>query len=75
MCWYNLLYITFSRIFEKDVNKEIGLKLVMSVLSPFLYLVFISENFNQQSKIHNESDFYIYTLGELGLKVYLLLEV
>jgi len=25
MCWYNLLYITFSRIFEKDVSKHIGL--------------------------------------------------
>ena len=36
MCWYNLVYITFSKIFEKDVNKEIGLKWVISVLSPFL---------------------------------------
>jgi len=54
MCWYNLVYITFSRIFEKDLSKEIGLKLLISVLSPFLYMVFISENFNQQSKILKE---------------------
>ena len=32
MCWYNLGYITFSRIFEKDVNKDTGLKLGISVL-------------------------------------------
>ena len=53
MCWYSLWYIgvTFSRIFEKDVSKEIGLKLVISVLS-FL----ISENFNQEGKIPDESD-------------------
>jgi hypothetical protein len=38
MCWYNLLYITFSRIFEKDVSKEIGLKLVIPVLSLFFYV-------------------------------------
>jgi len=63
MCWYNLLYITFSRIFEKDVNKEIGLKFFMSVLSPFLYMVFISENFNQQRKYIMKVIFYIYTLG------------
>ena len=36
MCGYNLVYMTSSRIFEKDVSKEIGLKLVISVLSPFL---------------------------------------
>jgi len=35
MCWYNLVYIPFTRIFEKDVGKEIGLKMFMSVLSPF----------------------------------------
>ena len=32
MCWYDLEYITFSRIFEKDVSKEMGLKWVISVL-------------------------------------------
>ena len=35
MCWYNSVYITFSKIFEKGVSEEIGLKLVISVLSPF----------------------------------------
>jgi len=43
MCWYNLVYITFSRIFEKVVSKEIALKLFMSFLSPFLYKVFIQK--------------------------------
>jgi len=57
MCWYNLVYITFSRIFEKDVSKEIVLKLVISILSPFLCKVFISENSNQEGKILDESDF------------------
>jgi len=56
MHWYNLVCITFSRIFEKDVSKEIGLKLVISVLSPFLCKGFISENFNQEGKIPDESD-------------------
>ena len=41
--------ITFSRIFEKNVSKEIGLKLVICK-------GFISENFNQRGKIPNESD-------------------
>jgi len=66
MCWYNLVYITFSRIFEKDASKEIGLKWFMSVLSPFLYKVFISENFNQQRKIPNESDLlHMYVRGDV----------
>jgi hypothetical protein len=65
MCWYNLVYITFSRIFEKDVSKEIGLKLFMFVLSPFLYKGFISENFNQQRKIPNESGLlHMYVRGD-----------
>ena len=50
-CIYN-----FSRTFEKDVSKEIGLKLFISVLSPFLCNGFISENFNQEGKIPDESD-------------------
>ena len=58
MCWYNLVCITFSRIYEKDVSKEIGLKLVISVLSPFLWKGFISENFNRGrgGGIPDESD-------------------
>jgi len=56
MCWYNLVYITFSRIYEKNVSKEIGLNLVISVLSPFLCNGFISENFNREVKIPDESD-------------------
>jgi len=68
MCWYNLVYITFSRIFEKDLSKEIGLKLFILVLSPFLYMVFISKKFNQQSKIPNEIDLlHMYVRG-VGIK-------
>jgi len=33
---YNLVYITFTRIFEKDVSKEVGLKLVISIV--FFYV-------------------------------------
>ena len=58
MYWYSLVYsyITFYIIFEKDVSKEISLKLVISVLSPFLGKGFISENFNLEGKIPDESD-------------------
>jgi hypothetical protein len=65
MCWYNLVYITFFWIFENYVSKETGLKLFMSVLSPFLYKGFISENFNQQRKIPNECDLlHMYVRGD-----------
>jgi len=45
------MYGTFSRIFEKDVSKEMGLKLVVCVLSHFLCKAFISENFNELNRI------------------------
>jgi len=35
MCCYNLVYITFFRSFQKNVSKQTGPKLIMSVLSPF----------------------------------------
>ena len=56
MCWYSLVYITFPRIFEKGVSKEIGPKFFISILSPFLCKGFISENFNWEGKIPDESD-------------------
>jgi len=60
-CIYN-----FSRIFEKDVSKDIGLKLVISVLSPFLCKGFISEKFNQEGKIPDESDLLLmYVRGDV----------
>jgi len=66
MCWNNLVYITFSRIFEKYVSKEIGLKLVISILSPFLSTGFISENFNQEGKIPDKSDLlHMYVRGDV----------
>ena len=66
MCWYNLGYITFSRIFKNDVSKEIFLKLVISVLSPFLCEGFISENFNQEGKIPDETDLlHVYVRGDV----------
>ena len=66
MCWYNPVYITFSRTFEKDVSKEIGLKLVIFILCLFLNNGFISENFNQEGKIPNESDLlHMYVRGDV----------
>jgi len=66
MFWYILVYITFSRIFEKDVSKEIGLKLAISILSPFLHKSFISENFNQEGKIPDESGLlHMYVRGDV----------
>jgi hypothetical protein len=58
--------ITFSRIFEKDVSKEIGLKFAISILSPFLFKGFISENFNRDGKIPDEGDFLqMYVKGDV----------
>jgi len=66
MCWYSHVYTTFSKIFEKDVSKEIGLKLVISVLSPFLCKGFTSENFNREGKIHDKSDLlHMYVRGDV----------
>jgi len=60
MCWY------ICRIFEKHVSKEIGLKLVISVLSPFLRKGFISANFNQEGKTPDESDLlHMYVRGDV----------
>jgi hypothetical protein len=56
MCWYNFVYITNSRIFEKDFSKERGLKLFISILSPFSCKGLISENFNWEGKIPDKSD-------------------
>ena len=66
MCWYVLVYITFSRTFEKDVSKEIGLKLVIFILSSFLYNGCISQNFNQEGKMLEESDLlHMYVRGDM----------
>jgi hypothetical protein len=66
MCWYNLVYITFPRIFEKDVSNGIGLKLVISILSPFLCYGFISENFDWEGKIPKGSDLlHMYVRGDV----------
>jgi len=43
-----------------------GLKLVISVLSPFLCKGFISENFNREGKIPDESDLlHMYVKGNV----------
>ena len=52
MCWYHLVYITFFRIFEKDVS----LKFVICILFPFICKDFISENLNREGNIPDESD-------------------
>jgi hypothetical protein len=60
------IYITFSRISEKDLSKEIGLKFIISILSPFLCKGFISENFNQERKIPDKSDLlHMYVKGDV----------
>jgi len=41
----NLVCITFSKIFEKDVKRDIGLWLLTSLLLPFFYKGFIIEFF------------------------------
>jgi len=38
--------IIFSKIFEKEVSKEMGLQLEIFASFPFLYRGFISANFN-----------------------------
>jgi hypothetical protein len=62
-----ILYIhNFSQNLLKDVSKEIGLKLVIFVLSPFLFKVFISANFNQEGKISDKSDLlHMYVKGDV----------
>jgi hypothetical protein len=52
MCWYNFVYYVhkFLIIFEKNVFKDIGLKLVIAVLPPFMCKGFISVNFNRDGK-------------------------
>jgi len=65
-----LYIITFSRIFEKDVSKEIGLKLLISILSPFLCNSFISDNFDWEGKIPDESDLlHMYVRGDVMKEV------
>ena len=66
MWWYNLVYITFSRIFEKGVSKEIGLKIGYIRSVSFLFKGFISENFNQEGNIPDESDLlHMYVRGDV----------
>jgi multisubunit Na+/H+ antiporter MnhG subunit len=65
VCVGIILYIIFSRTFEKNVSKEIGLKLVIFVLSPFLYNGFISESFHHEGKIPEENDLlHMYVKGD-----------
>ena len=40
----------------RGVSKEVGLKLDLSVLSPFLCKGFISENYNWEGKVRDKSD-------------------
>jgi len=53
MVIYSLEYIIFSKTSEKDVSKEIGLKLDM-ILLPILNKSFIYENFNQVENTSKE---------------------
>ena len=73
MCWYSLVYITFSRIFENVASKVIRLKWVISILSSFLCKGFISENFNGRRKLPDESDLlHMYVRGAMMIGVLLV---
>jgi hypothetical protein len=56
----------FKKTLEKEVNKDIGLKLEISNLLPFLNTGFTIENFNLVGKILEGRDLlHIYVKGEL----------
>jgi len=55
ICLYNLIYINFSNILEKDVKREIGL-FVSRNLSPFLWTGLIMAYFNLSWDIPEERD-------------------
>ena len=65
LCPYfnNLVRITFSKILENYVRRDTGIQLDTSVLFPFLYKVFIIENFNPSGKTPLKELYYIYNLG------------
>jgi hypothetical protein len=51
--------------------QEIGLKLVISVLSSILCKGFISENFNREGKVRDESDLlHVYVRGAVMIDVF-----
>jgi hypothetical protein len=56
ICVINLLYIILSKIFENDVNNEIGLELDILFLSPFLCSGVVIEYFNLDGKTPELSD-------------------
>jgi hypothetical protein len=62
------VYITFSKTLEKEItgNKDIGLKLEISNLWPFLNTAFTVENFVLVGKMPGERDLlHVYIKGEL----------
>ena len=48
-------YLTFSKILEKDVNRDTGLYVDISVLFPFLNSGEICENFKRVGKIPEDN--------------------
>jgi hypothetical protein len=65
ICWYSLVYITSSRIYEKDVSKEIGLKLVLSILSPFYVRVLFKKILIRREKYLTKVICYICMLEKM----------
>ena len=60
------MYITFSKTLEKEINKDIGRKLEVSNLWPFLNTAFTIENFVLVGKMPEERDLLrVYIKGEL----------
>jgi hypothetical protein len=68
-------YRQFSRIFEKNVIKKIAIKLVISILPPFLCSGFISENCNQEGKIPDENNLLHTCFGGDVIKVVLTFRI
>jgi len=63
--WYNLVYITFSRSFEKDVSKKTGLKFVIFVQSPFYKMALLMKILIWREKYLKKVICYICMLEEI----------
>jgi len=62
---YIHIHKTFSKTLEKEINKDIGLKLEISNLWPFLNTAFTIENFVLVGKMSEERDLlHVYIKGK-----------
>jgi hypothetical protein len=54
----SLTYKAFSKTFEKEVSSDIDLQFAGFILSPFLYMGFIIENFIRSGKVPDKIDLF-----------------